>query len=430
MQHLEEGTIHAWLDGELSPEECARIESHVAACGACAALVAEARGLIAASSRILSALDDVPGGVIPEAGKSPEDPPLARPGLTLEHEPHAPAVQGVARARRPFYRHPQFAAAAAVVLMVVGTWTVWQRSMDRPALAPTEATREAVAVPAPQRMDSAALSGVTAPEAAPSEVRSAKTLADEAGRAAASSGGAAAARDARGANAPATSRFAAGAPAGAAPARQRLAERDAIQRSDASNEAMVPPAAPTPQAALAQKAAKDSAGKREPERKQLAVSPDSVVAREEARIRGEVAAQRQMPDSVRLRRKFGDAPASLSPVVVTGAAAALADATLGASIAVVNACYDLTRTSAALENRVPARIQLLGTRGPTIAQRVLNEIAVLGADPDTGEWFWWVRGDRALMLVRVEDNVVRYEVPVSGVGAVDAKAVMRPCREE
>jgi Putative zinc-finger len=60
MQHLDEGTIHAWLDGALSAEDSARTEAHVATCATCAEAVAEARGLIAASSRILTALDNVP----------------------------------------------------------------------------------------------------------------------------------------------------------------------------------------------------------------------------------------------------------------------------------------------------------------------------------------------------------------------------------
>jgi len=67
MQHPEEGTIHSWLDGQLPLTEAAGIESHVAACPTCAAAVAEARGFIAASSRILTALDDAPRGVIPAA---------------------------------------------------------------------------------------------------------------------------------------------------------------------------------------------------------------------------------------------------------------------------------------------------------------------------------------------------------------------------
>ena len=65
MQHLDEGTIHSWLDGALSAEEAARVEAHVAECAQCEAAVAEARGYIAASSRILTALDHVPRGVMP-----------------------------------------------------------------------------------------------------------------------------------------------------------------------------------------------------------------------------------------------------------------------------------------------------------------------------------------------------------------------------
>ena len=70
MQHLDEGTVHGWLDGALSPEEARRVEEHVAVCAECAAMVAEARGLIAASSRILGALDAVPGGVVPGGGQA------------------------------------------------------------------------------------------------------------------------------------------------------------------------------------------------------------------------------------------------------------------------------------------------------------------------------------------------------------------------
>ena len=57
MQHLDEGTIHAWLDGQLPGEEALAVEAHVAECRQCADAVAEARGLLAASSRILAASD-------------------------------------------------------------------------------------------------------------------------------------------------------------------------------------------------------------------------------------------------------------------------------------------------------------------------------------------------------------------------------------
>jgi hypothetical protein len=71
MPHPDEGLIHAWLDGELDAEESARVEALVASDPAWAAAVAEARGLIAASSRIVGALDRVPANVIPKTAAAP-----------------------------------------------------------------------------------------------------------------------------------------------------------------------------------------------------------------------------------------------------------------------------------------------------------------------------------------------------------------------
>jgi anti-sigma factor RsiW len=99
MQHLDEGTIHSWLDGALSADEAAQVEAHVAECPQCAAAVAEARGFIAASSRILTALDHVPRGVVPAAA-SP-----ARWG--------SPAV---------------WRAAAAVLVVAVGSLVVFRNN--------------------------------------------------------------------------------------------------------------------------------------------------------------------------------------------------------------------------------------------------------------------------------------------------------------
>lgn len=55
--HLDEGVVHAWLDGELAAADAGAVESHAAACGMCAARVAEARGLVAGAQRVLRALD-------------------------------------------------------------------------------------------------------------------------------------------------------------------------------------------------------------------------------------------------------------------------------------------------------------------------------------------------------------------------------------
>ena len=62
--HLDEGTIHAWLDGELDEEQTGRIQAHIGRCGACAAHVAEARGLIAGASRVIGMLDETPSRMV------------------------------------------------------------------------------------------------------------------------------------------------------------------------------------------------------------------------------------------------------------------------------------------------------------------------------------------------------------------------------
>jgi hypothetical protein len=105
MQHLEEGTIHAWLDGALDDLEAARVAKHAEECEACAALVAEARGLIAGASRIVGSLDIVRGGVIPKP-----DSQLGRQQL---------AARGRSSLWRSLHLSPARAAIAATVLVAV-----------------------------------------------------------------------------------------------------------------------------------------------------------------------------------------------------------------------------------------------------------------------------------------------------------------------
>jgi hypothetical protein len=125
MQHLDEGTIHAWLDGALPPDEGARVEAHVGECERCAAAVAEARGLIAGASRILTALDDVPGDVIPGRA-TPALPPVA------------PAA---ARRWRPRLTSGAMRAAAVIAFLAAGGVAVSRVANEaprEPALASSE----------------------------------------------------------------------------------------------------------------------------------------------------------------------------------------------------------------------------------------------------------------------------------------------------
>ncbi len=124
MGHLDEGLVHAWLDDALPAEEARDIATHVQSCVSCAALVAEARGFIAASTRIVAQLDHVSANVIPEK--------IATVG-SLKHQ-----------RRRTWWRHPGFAAAAVLGVTTL-SWLALRD--DKTIVAPAAAPVVATAVP-------------------------------------------------------------------------------------------------------------------------------------------------------------------------------------------------------------------------------------------------------------------------------------------
>ncbi|MEO6865727.1 MAG: carboxypeptidase-like regulatory domain-containing protein [Gemmatimonadaceae bacterium] len=115
--HVDEGMLHTWLDGALPTDESAAVEAHVASCGVCSAAAAEARGLIAASSRILSALDDVPGGVVPQITRDGE---LTTPAA-------ARTVASGARSARSLRSVRHYAPIAAVAAFAIAATLILQR---------------------------------------------------------------------------------------------------------------------------------------------------------------------------------------------------------------------------------------------------------------------------------------------------------------
>ncbi len=183
MQHLDEGTIHAWLDGELSPDEASNVATHASACPECAAMVAEARGLVAASTRILTALDDVPGGVVPSV----------------------PDIAPAQIVRRRWYQRTDVRAAAALLLVAGTSLVVVQRGADLDASramlsaqnkrqpTPPAGAEASAAGPAvsPQQVMADALSSspvATAPRAAKPTAPESRTFAAPLPRAEAKSG--------------------------------------------------------------------------------------------------------------------------------------------------------------------------------------------------------------------------------------------------
>ncbi len=128
LPHLDEGTIHAWLDDALSPDETAAVAAHAASCAPCAERVAEARGLIAASSGILAALDDERAGVTVAAAKS-LSAAYAEPVVRSEPAAVTPIRSG---ARRPVWRSaPIWQVAAALTVVAGGAALVMRETPPR-----------------------------------------------------------------------------------------------------------------------------------------------------------------------------------------------------------------------------------------------------------------------------------------------------------
>lgn len=134
--HVDEGTIHAWLDGAFDESQATTVSTHVDACAKCRAAVAEARGFIAGASRVVRTLDAVPSGVVPQADAARTASRIvAAANLDLESgrvkpafAPAAASAPAPRRASRPWYARAAFRNAAALVLVVGGASYVWTRA--------------------------------------------------------------------------------------------------------------------------------------------------------------------------------------------------------------------------------------------------------------------------------------------------------------
>jgi hypothetical protein len=122
MSHVDEGTLHAYLDGELAPVERERVDTHLKGCPACQARLAEERALIERASRLL-------GMATPPERAMPPLSQLRRPPVFW-------------RLRRPL-------AWAATLILAVGLgWYVRGTLADRTAPPREEADQALASKPA------------------------------------------------------------------------------------------------------------------------------------------------------------------------------------------------------------------------------------------------------------------------------------------
>jgi hypothetical protein len=100
MPHVDEGLLHAYLDGELTPVERARVDEHLAGCLACRTRLQEERHLIEHASKLL--------------------------GFAMPADRPAPPFSALARSRPRRFWHVRMPLAwAATVVLAVGLgWTL------------------------------------------------------------------------------------------------------------------------------------------------------------------------------------------------------------------------------------------------------------------------------------------------------------------
>jgi anti-sigma factor RsiW len=122
MSHLDEGTLHALLDGELDVTEAREVQSHLGTCVACGSRLQEVKQFLAEADRLVGALE-MPAGAAASPPRSPRQspPPSRRPLHEPETWEEAPVLlvlenaEALARRRR-WFRALGWAAMIAVVI--------------------------------------------------------------------------------------------------------------------------------------------------------------------------------------------------------------------------------------------------------------------------------------------------------------------------
>src|SRR3954467_1118413 len=79
MSHLDEGTLHALLDGELDLAEVSEIQMHLGTCVACGSRLQEVKQVLAEADRLVGAIE-VPAGL---PAPRPEPPPPSPPRMPI-----------------------------------------------------------------------------------------------------------------------------------------------------------------------------------------------------------------------------------------------------------------------------------------------------------------------------------------------------------
>jgi hypothetical protein len=165
MQHLDDGVIHALLDGELTDSESDAIRDHVQLCPVCADRLAEERLIQAEAERMIAELDT------PERPAEPALPPRTDESFSLGIAPDQPRSSGppvVLMPQRDFQRSrlPRVFGWAATLLVAAGAGyfaSVARQSPPAGVVSLPELEPQSQVPAAPAGADSAAFAGYATP---------------------------------------------------------------------------------------------------------------------------------------------------------------------------------------------------------------------------------------------------------------------------
>jgi hypothetical protein len=86
MSHLDEGTLHALLDGELEGNEVAEIQAHLGSCSSCGLRLREVKEFLAEADRLIASVDVG----VPAAAAAPRPEPVAAAQASARPEAQVP----------------------------------------------------------------------------------------------------------------------------------------------------------------------------------------------------------------------------------------------------------------------------------------------------------------------------------------------------
>jgi Putative zinc-finger len=122
MSHLDEGTLHALLDGELDVAEAREVQSHLGTCVACGSRLQEVKQFLAEADRLVGALEMPASAAAPATPPPPrQSAPFRRPQRDPESWEETPVLllpdnsDALARRRR-WFRALRWAAMIVVVV--------------------------------------------------------------------------------------------------------------------------------------------------------------------------------------------------------------------------------------------------------------------------------------------------------------------------